>query len=304
METSTSSFNILSLDGGGLRGIFTAAVLAEAELAFDDSFIDSFNLIVGTSTGGLIALGLASGLTCKEVLSFYQELGLQVFRHPRRLSRLFRPKYDRAVLDSILRDKFGETAKMNDLTKPVCITSHELVSGTSRVWKDDHSPELRWGGDQLIWKVAAATSAAPTYLAPVQLGDADSQVDGGVWGNNPALVGITEAVRYGGRSLSDIRLLSIGTTNRPLRIERHAAAEHFGLLAWLTRSIELLQGASAGSVNNQAKLLLGEDSFLRIDSDRAQKVALDDYRQCAPLQEWGHDLGRRSISRIGRLLDL
>lgn len=86
--------------------------------------------------------------------------------------------------------------------------ARRLVRGTTRVWKDDHSPELRRGGDQLVWKVDAATSAAPTYFAPVQLGDADSHVDGGVWGNNPAIVGITEAVRYAGRDLRDIRMLS------------------------------------------------------------------------------------------------
>ncbi len=67
--------------------------------------------------------------------------------------------------------------------------------------------------------MAAATSAAPTYFAPVQLGDADSHVDGGVWGNNPAIVGITEAVRYAGRDLRDIRMLSVGI-NLPVRAAR------------------------------------------------------------------------------------
>src|SRR4051812_29242646 len=167
------------------------------------------------------------------IASTYREAGPKIFAKPRRVRRwVTGPKYDRRQLDDLLRRELGETARLNDLGKAVCITAHELVSGTTRVWKDDHSPELRVGGDLLVWKVAAATSAAPTYFAPVQLHAADSHVDGGVWGNNPAMVGITEAVRYGGRQLHDIRMLSIGTTSRVLRVASHKKALGMGLKDW------------------------------------------------------------------------
>ncbi|MDQ3153861.1 MAG: patatin-like phospholipase family protein [Actinomycetota bacterium] len=300
----TEPYRILALDGGGLRGIFTTAVLVEAEDAYGTAFLGCFDLLVGTSTGGIIALGLASGRSCREMLEFYQWAGPQIFSKPRWLRRLIGPKYDRAPLDSLLREQFGENTKMNDLMKPVCITAHELVSGTTRVWKDDHSPELRWGGDQLVWKVAASTSAAPTYFAPVQLGDADSHVDGSVWGSNPAMVGITEAVRYAGRELRDIQLLSIGTTSRPLRISSHAQVTKMGPLHWMSKALHLLQGSSSMAANNQARLLLGADSYLRLDSERARNIKLDDLDQCLPLQEWGHNVGRKNIAEIGRLLGL
>ncbi|MFD4192866.1 CBASS cGAMP-activated phospholipase [Amycolatopsis thermoflava] len=302
---ATSSFyNILALDGGGLRGIFTASVLAEAEAAFGPAFISEFDLLVGTSTGGILALGLASGYSCEQMLQFYRQIGPRVFSKPRRLSRLFRPKYDRRQLDHLLREHFGETKYMNELAKPVCITSHEVVSGTPRVWKDDHSPELRWGGDQLVWKVAAATSAAPTYFAPIQLGHADSHVDGGVWVNNPALVGIIEAVRYAGKDLQEIRLLSIGTTSKAFRIQNHKAAARLGTLGWATKALDLLQGSSSMAANYQAQLLLGNERYLRLDCDSADKVRLDDAEQCNPLEEWGHDIGRKNIPRISQLLNL
>jgi patatin-like phospholipase/acyl hydrolase len=291
----TESYRILALDGGGLRGIFTAAVLAEAEDAYGAAFLDSFDLLAGTSTGGIIALGLASGRTCREMLDFYREAGANIFDNPRRIRRVVGPKYDRRPLDDLLRQEFGETARMNDLNKSVCITAHELVSGTTRVWKDDHSPELRVGGDLPVWKVAAATSAAPTYFAPVQLHATDSHIDGGVWGNNPAMVGITEAVRY---------LLSIGTTSQMLRVASHEKAVGMGLKDWLWKGLDLLQGSSSMANDNQARLLLGEDAYLRLDSESARKIKLDDATQCKPLQEWGHDVGRRNIARIGLLLDL
>jgi patatin-like phospholipase/acyl hydrolase len=301
---NSDPYRILALDGGGLRGIFTAAVLYEAEESFGPAFLDSFDLLVGTSTGGLLALGLASGRTCSEMLAFYREAGPVIFGHPRRLLRLFRPKYDRRQLDNVLREQFGDQTTLNDLGKSVCVTAHELVTGTTRVIKDDHHESLRWGGDQLVWKVAAATSAAPTYFAPVQFGQADSHVDGGVWGNNPAMVGIIEAVRYGGRSLTDIRMLSVGTTSAALRVRSHKAASKMGLASWSTKALDLLQNSASLAANNQVRLLLGDGGYLRLDSETAQKVKLDDASQCAPLAEWGHDVGRKSISEIGELLGL
>lgn len=300
----TEPYRILALDGGGLRGVFTAAVLVEAEDAYGDAFLDAFDLLVGTSTGGILALGLASGRSCREMLEFYRRAGTAVFVRPRRIRRIVRPKYDRRRLDALLREEFGEETRMNDLSKAVCITAHELVTGTTRVWKDDHSPELRSGGEQLVWKVAAATSAAPTYFAPVQLGAADSHIDGGVWGNNPAMVGMTEALRYARRELGSIRLLSIGTTSQPLRVASHAQAVRMGLGQWMFRALHLLQESSAMATDNHLQLILGDSGYLRLDSERARKVALDDDGQAGPLQEWGHDVGRRSVAAIGDLLGL
>lgn len=297
-------YRVLALDGGGLRGIFTAAVLSEAEDAFGPAFVDTFDLLVGTSTGGIIALGLACGRSCRQMLDFYRDAGEEIFRRPRRVHRLVGPKYDRRVLDELLRRGLGAATRMNDLSKPVCIPAYELVRGTTRVWKDDHSPELRWGGDQLVWKVAAATSAAPTYFAPVQLGDADSHIDGGVWGNNPAMVGIAEAVRYGGRDLRDIRLLSVGTTSQTLRVQSHHAALGMGLSAWACKALDLLQGSVSMATHQQARLLLGDERYLRLDSANARKVKLDDAKQCKPLQEWGHDVGRNNVELIALLLGL
>ncbi|QXJ21111.1 patatin-like phospholipase family protein [Actinomadura graeca] len=295
-------YHVLTLDGGGLRGIFTAAVLTEIESALGPAFVDVFDLLVGTSTGGIIALGLASGRTCREMLDFYREAGASIFGRPRRLRRLNGPKHDRTALDAVLQRRFGEM-RMNDLAKPVCITAYELVHGTPRVWKDDHAPGLRWGGDQLVWKVAASTSAAPTYLAPVQMGEADSLVDGGVWANNPAMVGVIEAIRYNGRGLGDLRLLSVGTTSQPMRIAGHHKALSMGSLKWAINALSLLQGSTSAAVDHQVRLLLG-DAYLRLDSERTRRIALDDVQACGPLQEWGHGVGRMNLDKVRKLLDL
>lgn len=296
-----SPFRILALDGGGMRGIFTAAALTETEDALEHSIADDVDLLVGTSTGGIIALGLAAGFPARELLDLYCNRGREIFSRRRSIIRLMRPRYDRGPLDHVLQDKFRDM-RMNDLKHDVCITAHELVEGTTRVVKNDHAGGLRWGGTRLVWQVAAATSAAPTYFAPVQLDEQDSHIDGGVWSNNPAIVGITEAVRYYERDLRQIRLLSIGTTSTTLRVPNHRRALRMGHIGWGRKVLDLLQGSVSKASHWQAKLLLPDGHYLRIDDDGAEKIRLDDVERCRPLQERGRQAARLHAAEIRSVL--
>src|SRR5688572_17916433 len=122
----SKTFNILSLDGGGIRGMFSAAVINHLEQQCNVAIEDHFNLIVGTSTGAIIALGLASGLGSEQILSFYNEFGPKIFSGSGGISYFFRPKYDNDRLIEALKATFGDRT-MNDLKTPVCIASYELV---------------------------------------------------------------------------------------------------------------------------------------------------------------------------------
>src|SRR3954464_3908546 len=101
-------FQILSFDGGGLKGLFAAALLADVEKQLGVTIADHFDLIAGTSTGGLIALGLGAGLRPAEIVEFYLKAGPQVFGRPRRLSQLWRPKHEPEGLRAALVDIFGD----------------------------------------------------------------------------------------------------------------------------------------------------------------------------------------------------
>jgi uncharacterized protein len=301
-----TSYRILSLDGGGMRGIFTAAVIAQPEHDLAIRLADHVDLIVGTSTGGIIGLGLAAGKTGEQMRDFYAQEGERIFSRPRSLPRRLRqPKYDHRVLDEVLQREFGDQ-RLNDLSTPVCIIAHELVAGTTRVSKDDHHHELTGGGDQLVWKVAAATAAAPTYFAPVQLGGADSHVDGGIWANNPALVGITEAVRYAGRSLDDIRLLSIGTTTRTFQVQDHAHARRMGLVAWLKEARELLLGGGVSMASDtQAELLLPPGALPAVGQRTSQaRTPRRPQEVCAGLREVGEQVARLRRQPVRDLLEI
>lgn len=215
------------------------------------------------------------------------------------------PKYSRAGLDQLLRAEFGEMC-MRELTTPTCISSYEAVSGQPRIFKTAHAPDLYWGHDQLVWKVAAATSAAPTYFAPVQFTDEDAHIDGGIWANNPSMVAITEAVSRFSRNLTEIRLLSVGTVAPRPTIKSFASARRMGVPRWAKPGLALLQGGPALGSHFQARLLLGESHYLRCDdhTNHGSAIRLDDVKACQPLAALGHRAALEMWPKVQELLQI
>lgn len=297
---SVDRFQVLALDGGGIRGIFVAALLAGLEADLGHPVVDSFDLVVGTSTGGIIALALGAGLSPAQILDVYVSQQDRIFprRFPslRNLRWLFGAKYDAAGLESVLREVLGDR-QLGDSLVPLVIPAFDLSTNDVHLFKTAHHPRLRRDWKLPMWSVAMATSAAPTYFPTFRLpGEESRLVDGGVWANNPAMVGLTEAVSLFGQPLAGIRLLSIGTTTdvraRPRRFDGAGVAQ------WLLRSPGLLdvvlraQGVGAFA---QARLLLGDsahrlspfvsDAELRLDrADAADLIALASHhsRQFSP----------------------
>jgi patatin-like phospholipase/acyl hydrolase len=200
------NFRILSIDGGGIRGIYPAAVLAGLEETYvaGRSIAGYFDLIAGTSTGGIIALGLAAGLTAGDLQHLYLERGKDIFpphgpgvigRIVRRVSayrRFLWYSYDQESLARVLRERFGDLALGSAGTR-LCIPSFEGVHGEVYIFKTPHHPDFRKDLHEPMVKVALATSAAPTYYRPLR--DAGyTFVDGGVWANNPVMIAVTEAL--------------------------------------------------------------------------------------------------------------
>jgi uncharacterized protein len=296
-------FRALSLDGGGLRGVFAAACLAHLEAHSVRSIADYVDVIAGTSTGAIIALGLAAGLSGQDILDFYEQHGPTIFGRKRSIGeRLFRPKYSNDALKSALKEVFGDRI-MNDLLVPVCIPSYELCEGTPRVFKDDHHPHLHWGGTLPVWKVALASAAAPLYLPTVSVGSHDNHIDGGVWANNPVMVAITEGIRYFSRPIDEVIVVSLGTGTSVPRI----APRDFrgmGILDWVhgQRIVNVVFDAQSSSAHHAAKLLLGEDRYLRIDAELSSEVPLDDYSAATALIERGRNAGRTHKKAVDRLI--
>ena len=166
-----SCFQILSLDGGGLRGLFSSAVLAELESDLGMSMVDHFDLIVGTSTGGLVALGLGAGRRPGELVEFYVTDGPRVFKGGRgRIRNARRPKHSPTALRAALEAVFGDRT-LGSSARPLVVPAYSLDTQDVYLFKTDHHPRLtsRLAESSMV-DVAMATTAAPTLLpAPPEL---------------------------------------------------------------------------------------------------------------------------------------
>jgi patatin-like phospholipase/acyl hydrolase len=280
-EETMPRFQILSIDGGGIKGLFSASLLAHLEEDLRTDITRHFDLIVGTSTGGIIALGLGLGIRPAEIIEFYVRQGCKIFPpvpRPfdwRRLKHWVRHKYDSAPLERALRERFGEK-RLGESKKRLVIPAFNLADNDVKLFKTAHHPKLRRDYKLLAWKVAMATSAAPTFFPDFNQVDHQRLIDGGVWANNPIMVAVTEALGVLDIRLPQISILSVGTLEElPRRPQR---LHHGGKLQWAGQAVEVLfAGQSLGAVK-QASLILGEDRVYRVNPKVPEGLfALDRY---------------------------
>jgi len=270
------SFRILALDGGGIKGAFTASVLTTLEQTLGVPAASQFDLVAGTSTGGILAIGLGMGLHPKDMLQFYRDRGPVVFPAMRfhrkwksQLRSVLSPKYSQRVLSRELEQAYYRDAKRKVLGDSVCrlvVPAYDAVGGVCHVFRTPHHALLTADENTDAVEVALATAAAPTYFSSAvvkNLVSSASFFDGGVWANCPAMAAIVEAVCYLGVPLDRIDVLSIGTTEEPFTVKRMAQA---GWARWGKTLVDLLMNAQVDSSVKHAQLLIGEPRFLRVNT--------------------------------------
>lgn len=267
-EEKDNNFQILSLDGGGIKGIYIAAMLANIEQDHNVNISDHFDLIAGTSTGGIIAIGLGLGFTPKEILDMYIQNGETIFQNGIKstVKHLFKAKHERDPLENVLKSFMGDK-KFGDSSKRLIITSFSLSSNDVYLFRTAHASHLIRDYKLEAYKVALSTSAAPTYFPNYNL-DGNRLVDGGVWANNPVMVAISEAVGFLDVPLSKIKALSLGTSDEIK--QRHESLNEGGLWAWKKEAPDLIMAGQSIGATNQAKIFLGKDRFLRVNSPASQ----------------------------------
>ncbi len=216
------------------------------------------------------------------------------------MSRLFGPGHGNAALQAWLQQVF-EDKRLGQALKPVVVPTFDAATGEPRVWKTDHDPRLHGGTERLMREVALASAATPTYLPAVQFANKGAYLDGGLWANNPSLVGLVEARRYKGASLGDIVLLSVGTGSRPTWLKFREVVRR-GIVGWGRDIVELVFAAQSASAHNQARLLLQEGNYLRIDVQLARHIALDDVTEISDLENLGESEGSKRLQDVKRLL--
>ena len=263
-----SHFQVLALDGGGVGGMFTAAVLAGIEEDIRHPVLDHFDLVVGTSAGGIIALALGAGLTPHQIRDLYLRESPNIFPGPRPLRsirRICAAKYSPAELERVVQHALGSETLGNSKV-PLVIPSYNLGENSVYLFKTPHHERLRRDWRVPMWQVAMATSSAPTFFPAYTLPAAQVRlIDGGVWANNPAMVGVAEAVSIFGKDLKNIRVLSLGTTSSPKARARRL--DKGGLFQWVTgpNIVEVLLSGQGAGTFAQVQHLLGAQNAYRLN---------------------------------------
>ena len=304
---------VLSIDGGGIRGIIPALVLAHLERQTGQPASELFDLMVGTSTGGILALGLSLQddegrplLAAKRMVALYERHGAEIFeqslwRKLRTVGGIFEEAYSHKALEAVLEYYFGDRT-LAECGVPAMVTSYDIHNRRTvfmKSWHRDHAALL-------CSEAARATSAAPTYFEPANLQWADEKrtlIDGGVYMNSPAVSAYAEA-----RKLfpdEPIAILSLGTgeLTRPIPYEE---ARTWGSALWVMSLLDCMFDGVSKAADHQMRLFLGE-RYLRLqtplyfandDMDDASKGNVRNLKQTA------RELIRRESEKLQRFLAL
>jgi uncharacterized protein len=263
---------ILSIDGGGIKGAYPASVLAALEAGLPHPIGRYFDLIVGTSTGGIIALGLGAGKRAVEILRFYEEHGPKIFaggRVTRFLRQIGIAKYNNVELKKALESTLGTRTIGASQTRLV-IPSASLESGRIHLYKTRHHPSLTTDHTRSMVEAALATAAAPAYFPVGRAVSGLPLVDGGLFANNPMGIAAVEATTLLGWPGDGCIMLSIGCTQERPNLSAAGSAIGEGGVYWLGRALGFMMSAQSSLSLGTAQHLLGHDRVYRINETVAE----------------------------------
>lgn len=279
------TFQILALSGGGYRGLFTIELLARLEKEAGKPLYECFDLIAGTSIGGIVAIGLAMGKSAESIRDEFLKHGEDIF--PRKywfknpyyfLKMVFWPKYSSKPLRTVIENVVGKDTNLGQARTRLLVPAVNMTKSQVQMFKTPHHPNLKVDQHRLAVDVALATSAAPTFF-PMAKFDDSLFIDGGIVANAPDLCAIHEAVQYCGVHSDDIRILSLGTTTKKFSLP-NSIRVNLGRYGWLRkdRLPSTLISAQQQLVDFMLKQQL-KDRYLRIDAlpseDQTSDLGLD-----------------------------
>ena len=280
------SFSTLALDGGGVRGIYAAQLLAKVEQSLGTKIADCFDLIAGTSTGSIMAGAAVAEIAMADIVNLFENGTASIFRKRSfitDLSALWRSRYSTQALDAVLQ-RYVPHLTLGEISIPLMITSANLATGGVHVFKSAYlkdlgEPYVR-DGQVLLRDAILASCAAPTLFDPREVGP-HLLVDGGLWANNPSIIALTEALSKFTKTIEEVKVLSIGTGHVPQMYRRQ---RRWGLLTGWGRDklVAYTLSLQSQASTNMAKLILGQQ-YLRLDPE-TEHWQLDDTRHLGNLK--------------------
>ena len=335
-------FKILCIDGGGIRGIIPARILTDLEEVLvnrgeQPNLCEYFDLICGTSTGSIIAAGIALGMSAKAILELYTKHAKDIFPSKSFLNKIMAicrnsSFYDISPLKSLLIKAYGGMTRNNDTRlyhckTRLCIPVYDMSKGEVHVFKTDHLPNYHRDCHIPVVDAVLASSAAPVYFYPHSFSYSDigtnntntyqNNVDGGVFANNPAIVGLMEATNCIGVPTENVEILSIGTGTH--RFKSKKDSKRIGSRYWTIPSsgslniYDVMASAQSVFTENLMKIIsngpgtdnLNRFKYIRIQTALEEDIKLDanDSNSISELMNYGQDLFKRHGEILKPFLD-
>lgn len=219
MSKEQERFQVLALSGGGYRGLYTAKILADIEAEINGPIARHFDLIAGTSIGGILALALALEIPAQKMVELFERHGTEIFKRRWSLKGIVRAPYSGDGLKRLLSgdDLFGDRV-LGSCLHPVIVPSISYTSGMPVLFKTPHHHTFKRDHKHKIVDIAMATSAAPSYF-PRYTFDNNQYVDGGLYANAPGLLAVHEANCFFQSAIEKIHLMSIGTMSSRFTVD-------------------------------------------------------------------------------------
>ena len=301
-EVGNKPFRVLSIDGGGVRGVFAAKILSLMETKLHTNIYEDFDLIVGTSTGSIIAAAIAMKYDLTQLVEDYSESASKIFKKRMSFFGLLRSKYDSKFLADFLFSRLGDIT-LGKIEKPLILNATNASVGDVHIFKSAYQKRQRRGdyvrdGEVPLHKAVLASCSAPIYFDPVDI-NGTLVCDGGIWANNPSLVGYTDAIRN--FQTDNIKILSLGT-GQAKQVYRSAKTWGF-LTGWKkTKFVDFLMSCQTKFPQNVLSLI-GPEKILRINPS-IDNYELDDYENIPTLIELAKSEFTRDNTKISTFLDM
>ncbi|GAA5038312.1 patatin [Marivirga lumbricoides] len=279
------SVKVLSIDGGGIRGIIPGTIMQAIEEDFNIKVADYFDLIAGTSTGGILACAYLCPhpddptlprFSAKEVVNLYLERGTEIFDIPffhriRSVGGLTDETYPSKGLEKALNDYFGD-GWLKDLLKPTVITSYDIHNRKGHFFRQHKANEPQ--RNFKVKDICRATSAAPTYFECSQITAEDKTqyclVDGGVFVNNPAMCAYSEIREYTKLTAKNMHILSLGTGHKRDSYP-YDKSRNFGKAEWIKPALDIMMSGAADVTHFHMSQIFGTierpEQYLRVDQE-------------------------------------
>lgn len=301
---------MLSIDGGGIRGVFAISILQAIEKETKHPIADMFDVVAGTSTGAIIAASIALNISMDQILESYKSYGEKIFVRQAKVG-LFKSVYNDRYLRRLLQKAFGEKT-LADIEKPLLIPAVDITHGKPFIHRSNFGHREKGDLAIKVWDAVLSSCSAPVYFPPNNVENRYLSIDGGLWANNPSLVCITEAVHYFNTPLSDINIVSVGTGQQKIDFSIDSE-KHWGVRQWLPfhfpsmkvtpKLLDLALNLSSESVSYHCQLLL-KDQFLRINEELGEEVPFDEVKFMDELIDLGKQVFNSKREEILSFLNI